>query len=231
MMDSFEFIQNFQTLAIVKNASSVYVNITQNFSKLLGWESAEKCFGKTDYEIPCKASEFADEFIKMDEKVIHSGHSMLALDIQNYSNGWKLLLVERNPIKNESKEVIGLFNQCIDASKANLFRAYVALNQADNKFIGKKLSPSSYILDDQHKPLPLTDKQENCLFLLIRGKSSKEIAKILGISYRTVESHIEAVKNKLACQHKSELIEKSLNKGFLYYIPKKFQQEWLGELF
>lgn len=227
MIGNIDFVADLPGLYITKNDKSIYLAISREFAQLLGWKSALECPGKTDYEIPCKAAEFADEFIKMDKKVMDSGAQMLALDIQNYSLGWKLVLVERNPIKNESGEVKGLFNHCIDVSNVNLFKAYMILNRLDNKWFGKSHKPTSYILSNIHNPLPLTEKQENCLFLLIRGKTLKEIAKILKVSYRTVEGHIDAIKNKLNCNYRSEIIEKAIDNGFLYYVPKSLQNEKL----
>lgn len=225
MARRFNFVADLPGLVIAKDDRSIYLSISQDFAKLLGWQSALNCPGKSDYDIPCKAAEFADEFIKMDKKAILSGEKMLALDIQQYTDGWKLVLVERNPIKNECGLSIGLFNQCIDISNTSFFRAYLLLHQLDNKLLGKNTKPVSYTLSDSHCPLPLTEKQENCIFLLIRGKTVKEIAKILGISPRTVESHLEAVKNKLNCQNKSEIIEKAIDSGFLYYVPKSLQEK------
>ena len=155
---------------------------------------------------------------------------MLALDIQNYSSGWKSVLVERNPVALGNEKGTGLFNQCIDVSTATVFRPYYMLHQLDNQFFGKSYKPVSYILDNNHSPLTLTEKQENCLFLLIRGKSIKEIAKILRVSPRTIECHMDALKRKLNCQNKSDLIEQAIDSGFLYYIPKELQKNKLEEI-
>jgi DNA-binding CsgD family transcriptional regulator len=230
MANKFDFVTNLPGLVIVKDSHSVYLNISQAFAKILGWKSALVCAGKTDYEIPCKAVEFADEFIKMDKIVMNSNQRMLALDIQNYADGWKLVLVERNPLQLDNDASTGLFNHCIDVSHANLFRSYFLLHQYDNKLFGKSYKPVSYILNNTHCPLPLTEKQENCLFLLIRGKTFKEIAKILHISPRTVECHIDTLKNKLRCHYKTELIEKAIDSDFLYYIPERIQKIRLDEI-
>ncbi len=43
--------------------------------------------------------------------------------------------------------------------------------------------------------------------LLIRGKTAKEIARILGLSHRTIEHRIERMKLKFDACNKSQLIE------------------------
>jgi DNA-binding CsgD family transcriptional regulator len=54
----------------------------------------------------------------------------------------------------------------------------------------------------------LTARERDCLDLLIRFHSLSKIANILGISYRTVETHISNIKEKLHCRSKIELILK-----------------------
>lgn len=71
--------------------------------------------------------------------------------------------------------------------------------------------------------MKLTDRQESCLYLLVRGKTVKEIAKDIHLSPRTVEDHLTKIKEKMNCKKKSELIEKAINLGFLYYIPQILQ--------
>lgn len=230
MYDKYNFLAQLPGLVIAKNTHSTYLNITQDFARLLGWKSALECQGKTDYEIPSKAAEFADEFVKMDKQVIDTNAPMLALDIQNYADGWKLVLVQRNPVYIEEEKLIGLLNYCFDVSDAPIFKAYCKLHQLDNKLFNKSYKPVSYVLSDTHCPFQLTEKQENCLFLLIRGKSIKEIAKVFGVSPRTIESHIDALKSKLNCQYISDLIEKAIDSDFLYYIPKYLQKNKLEDI-
>lgn len=59
--------------------------------------------------------------------------------------------------------------------------------------------------------ISLTEKQRNCLFLTLKGKTAKEIARLTGVSFRTVQFHIEAIKIKFNCRDKKELIEKAAN--------------------
>jgi DNA-binding NarL/FixJ family response regulator len=52
----------------------------------------------------------------------------------------------------------------------------------------------------------ITDREREIVQLLAEGKSSKEIAPILGISVRTVETHRAAIMKKLGLKSFSELI-------------------------
>lgn len=57
-----------------------------------------------------------------------------------------------------------------------------------------------------HMPVHLSAQQALCLKFLSQGKSSKEIAKIMNISYRTVEGYIAKTAEVLGCSSSKELI-------------------------
>lgn len=207
-------------ISAIKNLQSHYINMSHEFSTMLGWNKAQDSIGKTDYQIPSNVSEFAEEFRRNDHEVITSHEKIITLDFQNYRTGWKLIILEKHPIKDHQDNIIGVYLNGIDLSKTNLYRGYLTLHELCKTLTGKKPKAVSYILD-QSQPFDLTQKQEICLFFLVRGKTIKEIAKILKISPRTVESHIDSIKNKLKCECKSQLIEKVIEGGFFYHIPKK----------
>lgn len=52
----------------------------------------------------------------------------------------------------------------------------------------------------------LTERELECAYILAEGKSYKEIARVLGVSPRTIEEHSGNIRQKLGCKSKSELI-------------------------
>ncbi len=58
------------------------------------------------------------------------------------------------------------------------------------------------------RTIKLSQRQLDCINLLLTGATSKEIALQLNLSYRTVEDYINAVKQKFHARNKSELILK-----------------------
>lgn len=221
MRNLYPFTYSMPSLMGIKNADSIYVQMTDQTAQLLGWKNGDACLGKTDYDIPCDAFQFAKTFIEQDKKVIQSQKTMLILDVHRYKTGTKILLGSKTYL--ESNEV--LINS-IDISDCIIFQNYIKLIQMDSKFTHKH-GAASYILNADHCPLPLTEKQKNCLFLLIRGKTIKEIAAILNLSPRTVEDHIKTIKNKFQCNSKGQVIEKAIHEGFLFYVPDHFQKKAL----
>ena len=61
----------------------------------------------------------------------------------------------------------------------------------------------------------LTDRQQNILFLLAQGLSSKEVALKTSISHRTVEHQIGAVKRKLGARNVTHAVAMFVGQGLI----------------
>ncbi len=67
----------------------------------------------------------------------------------------------------------------------------------------------------EHKPNPLSRREEAVLKLVAQGCSSKKIASLLNISYRTVETHRQNIKHKLDIHSTAELAKYAVQHGLL----------------
>ncbi len=218
----FGFLCHSPGLMMVKDALSVYASVTQDTATLFNFHDWHDCIGKMDHEMPCKSAELAEQFRKMDRKVIASGKKMLTLEFLSCGPGWRALLINRNPIPalHDKTQAAGLLLQIMDVSNVPQFNPYLYRYERDVQWMGKDKRQTVYTLDDPCCTFRLTEKQEIFLFLLIRGKTIKEIANILGVSQNTIESRFDTLKEKMHCQYKSEVIAKAIDSGFLYYLPK-----------
>ena len=129
------------------------------------------------------------------------------------------------PILDENDIVQGIFAYCFDLTTAinklsNLSGAELWAN--DDKLITNKAN-----IGHKYKKIDITERQAECLFFLLRGKTAKEIAKFLNISPRTVEDYIEMLKLKFSCQTKNELVTAALERGLFNMIPKKILETQL----
>jgi len=61
----------------------------------------------------------------------------------------------------------------------------------------------------------ITTRQADCLYYLVQGHTAKQIGAILSLSHRTIEHHIDALKNKYQCASRAELIMKALKMDFI----------------
>ena len=74
---------------------------------------------------------------------------------------------------------------------------------------------SQEVIPSSSKPNPLSRREEAILKLVAEGKSSKEVASMLNISYRTVETHRQNIKHKLDLHSTAELAKYAVEKGIV----------------
>lgn len=66
----------------------------------------------------------------------------------------------------------------------------------------------------KYEDVKLTNRQIECLFYILSGRTAKEIATLLDLSYRTIETYTEVIKRKFKCSTKPDLIRKLLPREF-----------------
>lgn len=71
------------------------------------------------------------------------------------------------------------------------------------------------VIPAEQKPNPLSRREEAVLKLVAQGCSSKRVASLLNISYRTVETHRQNIKHKLDIHSTAELAKYAVQKGIL----------------
>ena len=64
-------------------------------------------------------------------------------------------------------------------------------------------------------PEPLTPRERGILQLIVEGKSSKEIADVLDISFHTVESHRTRMMSKLGIHERAGLVRYAIRRGMI----------------
>ena len=86
--------------------------------------------------------------------------------------------------------------------RASQHKIILPYNNVNGDFLDK-----DKVLFEPHK-LRLTERQKQCAYLLLQGKTTKEIAKQLQLSPRTIETYIINLKSKLMSTNKTRLILK-----------------------
>lgn len=84
-------------------------------------------------------------------------------------------------------------------------------------YVSPSISESVFsIPDESAQPSdPLTPREREVLQLIAEGKSSKEAADILGISFHTVESHRTRMMSKLAIHTRVGLVRYAIRQGLV----------------
>lgn len=218
-----------------KNIDCIFMESNNECAVLFGFNKSKDLVGLTDYDIPCKLVECADIFQKQDRQVMLSEEPLKVIAMHFCANNEpKMLLTTKSPLYDNKNNIIGTLGWCVDISKAlnNIHQLFVNIaTQSKNK---KNPLSNSYIIGDTastYLTMQLSPRQLECLFFLLRGKTYKEIARILELSPRTIEKHVDILKEKFSSQSKNELINNAIEKGFMYLIPESlFQHQFLMTL-
>ncbi|MCC8422867.1 helix-turn-helix transcriptional regulator [Photorhabdus thracensis] len=191
-----------------KNSCFIYGNLAlkslKNFSDSFDFE------GLYDDELPWDGAEFAKEFVAHDKKVMEKNKRICSLETHVFGKE-KILssyFLEKFPIYDDKNECIGL-----------LFHAWKAQDFSLTRLYHGKL-PASIMFQP---PTDLfTQREWDIIFLSLHKYTSKQIGKILNISYRTVETHIFRIYKKIGVNSCYQLEEYCRLNDFDLYVPERF---------
>lgn len=205
----------------IKDRDSRYIYTNTSMAHLLGYSSKEDLLEQspTDADTHCAVAQYADFFREEDLHTLLTGESQEFLAYQCYANHqWSLVYGKKFPIKNITDEIMGVGLDYCDVTH-NPFINLARLMEME-QVPGKNTKAFSYKIDACPADLNLSHRQMECLFYFIRGKSASDIATLLTLSKRTIETHLEQIKDKLNCSSKAMLIEKVIHAGGLNVIPR-----------
>lgn len=78
-----------------------------------------------------------------------------------------------------------------------------------------------YMVDPSEHFVPLSPREMEILEFVIRGKSNKEIAQMLGISHQTVKNHMTSILKKLDVRDRTQAAVYALQRGWVRAQDKK----------
>lgn len=104
-----------------------------------------------------------------------------------------------------------------EISAQKMVQAIKTVNQGSTYFCESVTQTlfTQLVIPAEQKPNPLSRREEAVLKLVAQGCSSKKVASLLNISYRTVETHRQNIKHKLDIHSTAELAKYAVQKGIL----------------
>lgn len=198
-----------------------YKIANQNTFKLLGMSQKEQLIGSNDYDVAKHMQwrwpiGFADDLLSTDHDILRNNNSIIGKTHQPYINAEGKLVafsITKIPLYDHEQKPYGVLTFAIDTvdlknsdKLRGLYRQFYKDEKlAHQKFI-EHIGLTSISNYSPNQSSLITTRELDVLILLAKGKTAKETARHLGISPRTVETHIENAKNKLNCNTKSDLI-------------------------
>jgi DNA-binding CsgD family transcriptional regulator len=221
-------------MAAWKDADSIYRGINHKACSMLGFNSLAEAIGKSDYELKCQASDHADTFVAQDKQVL-LGNQHQSIDLCFYAdNNLHVLLTEKKALQNphNSKKPIGTMHTSLDLGGSKIAKVLAQVSLSDKYFNGQALQQKKQQSYKTKGSFEMFSKREaECLFFLMRGKTAREVAQLLFISPRTVESHIANMRGRLDMPSLGALVSWAVEQGMIHEIPESlFTQRVLERL-
>lgn len=214
-----DLLDHLSGLVFIKDIESHIVECTQGFSDHVKI-SKKDLIGKSDDDLPW--ANYASLYRQHDE------HALIGKTVDAFepvpidSHTILALRTVKRSIRDNTGEIIGVLAQSeLLPIQHHVGKLVSTLSVKDKKIATGSLGERrNYKYANYNETLKLTQRETECLFLLIRAKSAKEIAQFLEISPRTVETYIEQIKDKMGVSTRAEMMTKAIEMGMLEIIPK-----------
>ncbi|WP_340616832.1 helix-turn-helix transcriptional regulator [Xenorhabdus entomophaga] len=191
-----------------KNSCFIYGNKALNAIK--GFSDSFNFEGLNDHELPWDGAEFAKEYILHDQKVMQEEKSYTSLETHVWGETKALssYFCEKSPIYHENGECIGIIYHLWKAQDYSLTRLYHGKLPASIMF-----QPPTELF---------TQREWDIIFLSLHKYTSKQMGRILNISYRTVENYTAQIYKKVGVNSAQQLEEYCRFNNFDLYVPERF---------
>lgn len=188
----------------VKNKDGKFISCSENVAKLAGADSPQALIGKSDFDLPWKNR--AAIYLEEEVIVLQGGH-INHTQSQTTNDGDIQIFVSKSPLYTKEGKIAGTIGSSVDITRNYVLEKTGTFDNKGNLILGEKLS-NKY----------LTPQETRVLKRILYGYTSKQIAKCLTISPRTVEDYIISLKRKLSCKTKNEIIEFSIKNNIAYLV-------------
>lgn len=219
---------NLSVTSALKNDFNIYFMDLESQLKAInsqtiincGFNSEKDAIGRTARDVAKNKS--AENLIQNDRNVIRSNKPVISDDLYeglNAACNFSALSM-KFPWYGDNSQIIGVFGCSIVLGKNSLASALAQisefgllnLNNHEASFSKVETDYLRFYMDKKSvKKVELTPRETEVLDLLIQGKNTKEMAAQLYLSKRTVEHHIENIKDKMGVSSRYELIIKAIN--------------------
>src|SRR3990167_2895100 len=190
-----------------KASDGKHLGCNTNLAKALQFKNPEKIVGLTDHDLPDQTDESC-HFHHKNDRLVLSGQSVSGIHQSLPPYDGSLFYFIKKPLFANNK-MMGIIYYC---------QPFMQSKSIDNLIINdRKYLPakSYYTFGTNDNPYKLSTRELECLFLMLRSKTAKQIGEILHLSKRTIEFYIVNIKNKLGSQSKSDLLCIAIQHGYM----------------
>lgn len=200
-------IESLTHWVFAKSLSGQYLFMSENLAEFAGFDSPGRMIGLRDSDTIWKDQA---ECFRQGDIEAFKGKVLInrseRIRFAKEPDKIRELLVTKTALRDKQNEIIGVVGSAIDITPCNIL-------QHSSHFDGTE---KKSILKNPLSELTFSKKQKAILQYMIMGYSAAEIGHLLNRSKRTIEGHIEQLKNKLQCTSKAEIIRWAVTSGLLH---------------
>jgi len=198
-----------------KDKQGKYLGVNNKYLLENNMKSQKDVIGKNDNNFVWE--ENAPKIMAHDKEVMLSRKKHIYFEVIKAVSGdfYRNYLSYKIPLLSRSGKIIGIFGMSLLLNENNAIDFNNINGDIVSLFIGGVSTRSELILPTTKLQSFLTQRQEQCLYFMAKGMTMKQIAHAIGLSPKTVEHHIDALKIKLNCFSRSALIAKAFELGIV----------------
>lgn len=192
------------------NQDSLIQEINDSTCNTCGFLSSVDAKGRTSEVVATKETALF-EFMHEQQVIKEKKMIILQENYQRLDGTDVIFMAFKFPWYNSDNKIIGVFGCSLPLSRTDtsyfsrsltLLHETGLLNKTETDLLNHTNSSSSI------NGVVFTQRELNCITLLCRGLTAKQMGKIIGLSHRTVENYIANIKCKLNVSTKVELLER-----------------------
>jgi len=194
--------------SFAKDLSGRYLFACEVCAELAGIDSPAQMIGKRDSDMIWKGQ--AELFRKGDIQAFKGNLFLNQPEIVQVARDDQIhqLIVTKTALRNNQNQIVGVIGSALDITYHQILRSAGDFDSAGKRFI----------FNGDLSGVSLSKKQITILEYIVKGYSAADIAGLLNRSKRTIEGHVEHLKNKLQCSSKAEVIRWAVTAGLLHSV-------------
>ncbi|PQQ31759.1 helix-turn-helix transcriptional regulator [Photorhabdus luminescens] len=194
----------------IKDKNSCHIYANQACKRLLNISRSFDFEGLYDNELPWNGAEFAKEYIAHDQKVMEKEEGVCLLVTHTFGKEQILssYFFEKHPLYHEDGSCMGTIYHGWQAQDFSFTRLFYGKLPANIMF-----QPPTDLF---------TQREWDVIFLLLHKYTSKQIGRMLNISYRTVETHISRIYKRIGLHSTRQLEDYCRTNDYDLYVPERF---------
>lgn len=206
MFDFEDIIKSANMYLAAKDKNLKYLYCSENVASGLGLDSPRQIIGKTDYELFDES--IGNIYRAGDIHAIKGGVLLNAREVQPHTDKTIQILTSKNQLKNKKGDPVGIVVSFIDITGLDYKTSSDIFEYNEER--------KSYEFHISGKSEFFTKREYEVFRHVLLGLVTKQIAKRLMLSPRTIEDYLERIKSKLQCTSKHQIAETAMRLGILH---------------